>query len=73
MLLAPAATPRAIVQQLNAEVSKMMAEPAFREKFIDAAGHELVAGNGEKLMAMLAADKVQFAARVKPLNLKLDD
>jgi tripartite-type tricarboxylate transporter receptor subunit TctC len=56
----PAATPRAIVQQLNAEVSKMMAEPAFREKFMTAAGLEPERPAGrpvEEFAAFLKADR----------------
>ncbi len=70
--LTPAGTPPAIVNKIAADTARVLAAPAFREKFIDAAGHELVAGSGDKLKAMLAEDKKVFAARIKPLNLKLE-
>lgn len=68
----PAGTPQAIIKRIATDTGRVISAPAFKEKFIDAAGHELVNAHGPKLTEMLTADRQQFAARVKPLNLKLD-
>jgi tripartite-type tricarboxylate transporter receptor subunit TctC len=70
--LVPAGTPQAVIDKIATDTGKVISAPAFRAKFIDSAGHELVNAQGSKLASMLAADKKQYAARVKPLNLKLD-
>jgi tripartite-type tricarboxylate transporter receptor subunit TctC len=70
--LVPAGTPQAVVDRIAGDTGKVISTPEFRAKYIDAAGHELVNVQGSKLAGMLAADKKQFAARVKPLSLKLD-
>jgi tripartite-type tricarboxylate transporter receptor subunit TctC len=68
----PSGTPPAVIGRIAADTGRVISAPAFREKHIDAAGHELVNADGAKLAEMLAADKKQFAQRVQPLNLKLD-
>jgi tripartite-type tricarboxylate transporter receptor subunit TctC len=70
--LVPAGTPRAVIEKIGGDAGRVMAIPEFREKFISGVGHEVVNAQGAKLWEMLAADRKVFAARVKPLNLKLD-
>jgi tripartite-type tricarboxylate transporter receptor subunit TctC len=70
--LVPAGTPKAVVDRIAVDAGRVISAAEFREKYIAGAGHELVNAHGAKLWEMLAADRVVFAARVKPLNLKLD-
>jgi tripartite-type tricarboxylate transporter receptor subunit TctC len=70
--LAPSATPRAVIDRLAAETGKVISAPEFRERHVAGVGHELLNVHGTKAMEMYAADKRTFAARVKPLNLKID-
>ena len=70
--LAPAATPRAVLERLAADIGKVIGTAEFRERHVTGVGHELLNLPGQKAMEMFAADRKTFAARVKPLNLKLD-
>jgi tripartite-type tricarboxylate transporter receptor subunit TctC len=70
--LVPAGTPRAVVEKIGADTGRVITAPEFRDKHVTGVGHELVNAQGGKLWEMLAQDRKVFAARVKPLNLKLD-
>src|SRR5262249_44546651 len=50
-LVAPAATPREIVDKLHATVKQIMAEPAVRQKFIDLGNIPLVSPPPDELRA----------------------
>jgi tripartite-type tricarboxylate transporter receptor subunit TctC len=67
-LFAPTGTPREIVQRLNAEVGKLLADPGFREKFMTSVGLEYAAPAGgppEAFAAFLKADRELYARLVK--------
>jgi tripartite-type tricarboxylate transporter receptor subunit TctC len=69
-VLAPAGIPRPVVQVINAEVNKLLANPEFVEKRIAALGLDPAGGTPEEYGAFLKGD-VQTAARVaKAANLK---
>lgn len=68
----PAGTSRDVVDKIHADAAKVMAVPEFRDKFILGAGHEPGGIHGSKVPDMLAAEKVTFGNRIKPLNLKLE-
>lgn len=70
--MVPAQTPRAVVERIAVDAGRVMTVPEFKERNITGVGHELVNVQGAKLWDMLADDRKVFAARVKPLNLKLD-
>ncbi|MFM9967976.1 MAG: Bug family tripartite tricarboxylate transporter substrate binding protein [Burkholderiales bacterium] len=70
--LVPAATPRAIIDKIAADTGRVLTTPEFRERHITAVGHEVVNAPGAKAWEMYNEDRRAFAARVKPLNLKLD-
>jgi tripartite-type tricarboxylate transporter receptor subunit TctC len=70
--LVPAATPRAIIDRIAADTGRVLTGAEFRERHITAVGHELVNAQGAKAWEMYAEDRRAFAARVKPLNLKVD-
>ena len=69
----PAGTPRAIIDRIATDSSRVISVPAFKEKHITAAGHELVAAPSSRFAELLAVQRKVFAARIKPLNLKIED
>jgi tripartite-type tricarboxylate transporter receptor subunit TctC len=69
-LLAPAGTPRTVVQQLNAEVNKLLVTPAFLEKYIAALGMDAAGGTPEDYAAFLKNDRNTAARVAKAANLK---
>jgi tripartite-type tricarboxylate transporter receptor subunit TctC len=70
--LVPVGTPRAVAERIAVDAGRVISAPEFRERNVTGVGHELVNAQGAKLWEMLAEDRKVFAARVKPLNLKLD-
>lgn len=54
-LLAPAGTPVAIIDRLNSEVRKVLADPTIREALI-AGSHEIVASTPQEFAQVIAAD-----------------
>lgn len=69
---APAATPRAVVERIAADVKKVISVPAFKEKFITAGGHELMATPPAEFGPIMDRQRKAFAAKIKPLNLKME-
>ena len=70
-LLAPAGTPREVIQRLNAEATKGANTPEFRER-MSAAGLELVSGSADKLADMIRTDVARWAPVVKATGMKID-
>ena len=69
-ILAPVATPRPVIERLNAAVNKALDDPAIRKRLADL-GVERVGGTPEDFAAYLRAkveetDKVAKAAGLKP-------
>jgi tripartite-type tricarboxylate transporter receptor subunit TctC len=70
-LLAPAGTPRDIVNKLQAEVARVLQLPEIREK-LAAQGGEPVGNTPEQLNAMLRAESARYADIVKRANIKAE-
>ena len=70
-LFAPARVPHAIVDRLSAEVAKVMATPAFRQKAIDL-GAEADYMNPEQLGAFVQAEATRWAQVVKAAHIEAD-
>jgi len=68
-LLAPAGTPRAAVDRLNAEVGKILKDPEFREK-VAAQGLEVFASTPEQYGAALRAESEKFGRIVKAAGIE---
>ncbi|MFO1415271.1 MAG: tripartite tricarboxylate transporter substrate binding protein [Burkholderiales bacterium] len=66
---APAGTPPAIVNKLNAELRKALADPAIAEKFI-AAGLVPNGSTPEQMTAIVKSDVPRFATLVKQIGIK---
>jgi tripartite-type tricarboxylate transporter receptor subunit TctC len=67
----PNGTPAPIVERLNAEINKALADPAIRENFLLAA-QEPVGGSAEQFGRLFREDDIKYGRLVKELNMKLN-
>ncbi len=70
-IFAAAATPPAIVQKLNAEVIKAMAQPKSKEA-IEGYGYQIVGSTPEYMDALLKSEVTRWAKVVKDSGVKVD-
>ena len=66
-----AGTPRPIVDKLNAEVRAIMAEPAFKQRFIDRQYAETMDSSPEEFRAFLRAETTNWAKVIREQNLTI--
>lgn len=71
-LYAPAGTPKSIVERLNAEVRKALADPVAKQKLISA-GFDPVASTPEHLQSLIKADLARFASIIKNAGLMISN
>lgn len=69
-IVAPAATPKAIVQKLSAEINEILKQPAVRDRF-KSSGVEVAGSTPEEMAAQIQADmprwtEIQRKAGIKP-------
>jgi tripartite-type tricarboxylate transporter receptor subunit TctC len=70
-VFAPQGTPSAIVERLNSEINKMLADPAVRKSFVDSA-MEPVGGSPAQFADLVRDDHATFGRLVKVLNIKAE-
>ena len=70
-LLAPAGTPKAEIDRLNAAVTQVMGEPAMKERFARL-GVEPRSGSAEEFQKLLRADYDTMGAVVKASGARVD-
>ncbi|MBA2962729.1 MULTISPECIES: tripartite tricarboxylate transporter substrate binding protein [Ramlibacter] len=70
-LMAPAGTPRDVVDKLHEQMTQALARPDTREKFA-ALGMEAGTGTPEQLAARIAAESVRWSDVVRKRNIKPD-
>jgi tripartite-type tricarboxylate transporter receptor subunit TctC len=70
-MMAPAGTPAAVVQRLNAEINKALANPELRERLL-AEGAIPVGGTPEQLTAHIHAASLKWAKIIKESGAKAD-
>lgn len=70
-LLAPAGTPKPVVDRLNAEMVKVLASPDIRHKLSNA-GFEVASSTPEAFGAFIQSEIVKFGKVVKASGAKLD-
>ena len=70
-LIAPAGTPREIVDKLNAAVQKIIAQPAIRAKFADI-GAQTTGGTPEQFGAYIREDLAKWTRIVKDANVRVE-
>lgn len=70
-LLAPAATPTAIVQKLNAEIVKIIQQPDVRKQMLEA-GSEPMGNTSQQMAAQIKAELEAFESVVKQIKLVVE-
>ncbi|MEJ8840029.1 Bug family tripartite tricarboxylate transporter substrate binding protein [Ramlibacter sp. AN1133] len=70
-LMAPAGTPRPIVDKLNEQMNRMLAKSDTRERFV-ALGMEPGSGTPEQLAQRIATETAQWSEVVRKRNVKVD-
>jgi tripartite-type tricarboxylate transporter receptor subunit TctC len=71
-LFATAGTPTEIVMKINAEVRRIFADEAFREKFLVPNLFEPMLGTPEEFAAFIRADAAKWSKVIRDANLKVD-
>ena len=71
-LVAPAGTPRAVVDKVAADVSRVIQRPEFQKKYVSGVGLELLNQGPDAYAAFLQKDRAAYAVHVKNINVKLD-
>ncbi len=69
-VLAPAGTPKAIIDKMSAEIAKHLATPDFQEKLV-ANGLAAYPTTPEQYAALMQSDIVRYANIIKAANIKL--
>jgi tripartite-type tricarboxylate transporter receptor subunit TctC len=69
---APAATPRDVVAKINADIQKVFADADFREKFLDRAMLDPIAGSPEQFAQFVKAEAAKWSKVVKDAGLKVE-
>ena len=67
----PAGTPKEIIAKLNAEYAKVVADPAIRQKLVDA-GVEPVTSSPEEMNAYIKSETAKWAQVIKQSDIKID-
>jgi tripartite-type tricarboxylate transporter receptor subunit TctC len=70
-IVAPAGTPREVVAKLNAEVIKVLALPAVKER-LEHEGAELIPGSPERLGVLIEGDLATWKKLIATAGLLLD-
>jgi len=68
--LVPAGTPKSVVDKIAADASEVLAQPAFRARFVTGVGLEPLSLPPDEIEALLRADVATYVSLVKSLNLK---
>ena len=70
-MVAPAATPRAVITRLNGEVVKALMEPDLQNRF-SALGARLAGNTPEEFAAYIKSERVKWSRIVRDANIKLN-
>jgi tripartite-type tricarboxylate transporter receptor subunit TctC len=71
-VLAPAGTPKAIVDKLSNEIARILALPDIRERLVSQ-GMEPFISTPEQFGALLKADYALYGKIIKAANIKLEN
>jgi tripartite-type tricarboxylate transporter receptor subunit TctC len=64
-VLAPAGTPRAVVQRLNSEIARAMHAPEVHERIAVLGGNEIVTGTPEEFAALIRAELERYGRLIR--------
>ena len=68
-LLAPAATPRPVIDKLNAEVGRVLALPEIRER-LTSQGMEPFTSTPDAFATLIRADAAKYASVIRSANIR---
>jgi tripartite-type tricarboxylate transporter receptor subunit TctC len=71
-LFAPKGTPAPVVNQLNAEVRKTLADPDLQKRFVESGGAEAVGMSSAEFLARIKSDAERYGRVVKAANVKAE-
>jgi tripartite-type tricarboxylate transporter receptor subunit TctC len=71
-LVAPAATPKPIVEKVSGELARIVSAPDMREK-LSTQGVEPYVNSSEGFTALLKSDMAKWAKVIKAANIKLEN
>ena len=70
-LLAPAGTPPDVIKKINQDVTKVISDRAFAEKFLAAQGLEPITGTPEQFAALIRAETARWGKVIKDADIKV--
>src|SRR5947207_10323677 len=70
-MFAPAATPKPVLERLHATLSKLLAEPAVRER-LEAQSCDIVGGTPEALTDLVKAEQAKWGPIIRERNITVD-
>jgi tripartite-type tricarboxylate transporter receptor subunit TctC len=71
-LFAPAGTPRAIVDRLNAETQRIFSDPAFRDRVLAPSFIYSIASSPEQFAARIQSDSAKWGKVIREANIKVE-
>ncbi|HEV8259688.1 MAG TPA: tripartite tricarboxylate transporter substrate binding protein [Burkholderiales bacterium] len=71
-LFAPAGTPREVINRVNAEVQKIFADPAFREKNLEPQAFDPIVTSPDRFSEYIKTDALKWGKVVRDAKVKLD-
>jgi tripartite-type tricarboxylate transporter receptor subunit TctC len=70
-LVAPAGTPPDVIKKINQDVTRVISDHAFAEKYLAAQGLESITGTPEQFAAFVRAETVRWGKVVKDADVKV--
>jgi tripartite-type tricarboxylate transporter receptor subunit TctC len=70
-IVAPAKTPRAIIEKLNSQITAALADPAVKQR-LRAAGIEAIQGTPEDFAAYMQSEAAKWQGVIKAANISLN-
>ena len=71
-LVAPAGTPRAVIDKIAGDASRIIVKPDFQVRYITGVGLELLNQGPDQFAEFLQRDRATYANYIKDLGVKLD-
>jgi len=71
-ILAPAGTPKAIIDKFNAELAKVFGKPDLRKQLTETLGMELAVSSPEELQGFVIREIDRWGAVVRSNNVRQD-
>ena len=70
-IFGPAGTPKAVVDRVNAEMNKVLADPAIKERF-HTLGFEITGGSPADFSAVIASESAKWSKVIRDAHVKAE-